>query len=471
MAKSVAMCLQEKLKLLSIQDPFLVRNSEQVLDFFRSHEGQGLCAFSVDIKDLYYSIPHDALLSCIEECIDQQGPIAFQNASGISVNGFIELLKLYLKSTFIVWDEKPYLQKDGICIGSCIAPILSDLFLARLDRSFADIVKDTNVINIFRYVDDFLIVLNSNDSSFKDDVLNVLNLFRNHFSPLELTFELPENRVIQFLDISITMHHDRTCWMFKPRGEKPLLPFHSAHSKLVKRSIASLSFFNCLKKSCPHLMHESFSQQCKRLENAGYPSHVLVSVAEGVLKKVCNKKGQDNQEAMSKKEKVAVIPYFHKFSHNLKKIAQRSGARVVFSAPKKLSHLCTKHFKKSKNGVGCTKKHRKKFVHCIENVIYQIPLSCGKQYVGQTGRCLNDRLREHGRDVDDMRGKGLSVHCRSCHCIPLLEQCMVLKVHNNRLTREIIEAEWISLLKDDCVSTPSVSLMAKELAYLADTLC
>lgn len=45
--------------------------------------------------------------------------------------------------------------------------------------------------------------------------------------------------------------------------------------------------------------------------------------------------------------------------------------------------------------VGCTENHPKTFVTCIEGVVYSLPLSCGRENVGRTGRCLNDRCREH----------------------------------------------------------------------------
>lgn len=38
-------------------------------------------------------------------------------------------------------------------------------------------------------------------------------------------------------------------------------------------------------------------------------------------------------------------------------------------------------------------RHASQFVRCCEGVVYQI-LTCGASYVGQTGRCLNIRLRE-----------------------------------------------------------------------------
>ena len=31
----------------------------------------------------------------------------------------------------------------------------------------------------------------------------------------------------------------------------------------------------------------------------------------------------------------------------------------------------------------------------VTKVVYEIPFSCGQVYIGQTGRCLNERAREH----------------------------------------------------------------------------
>lgn len=38
---------------------------------------------------------------------------------------------------------------------------------------------------------------------------------------------------------------------------------------------------------------------------------------------------------------------------------------------------------------------RSRFAECVSCVVYEIPLSCGWVYIGQAGRCLNARLREH----------------------------------------------------------------------------
>lgn len=44
-------------------------------------------------------------------------------------------------------------------------------------------------------------------------------------------------------------------------------------------------FTNALKKSCEHEMDPSFSKQTVRLAEADYPTHVMVSVAECILRK------------------------------------------------------------------------------------------------------------------------------------------------------------------------------------------
>ncbi|KAG0416205.1 hypothetical protein HPB47_006616 [Ixodes persulcatus] len=47
----------------------------------------------------------------------------------------------------------------------------------------------------------------------------------------------------------------------------------------------------------------------------------------------------------------------------------------------------------------CSKKHVAPFVPWATGRVYLVPLSCGTEYIGQTGRCVNDRLREHQREI------------------------------------------------------------------------
>lgn len=68
-----------------------------------------------------------------------------------------------------------------------------------------------------------------------------------------------------------------------------------------------------------------------------------------------------------------MIPYIHKTAHGLKKVANRSNLKVVFSAPNELSRLCrmTDPFRKVPSGSAV--KHRNPFVECAEEVVFRSP--------------------------------------------------------------------------------------------------
>lgn len=158
-----------------------------------------------------------------------------------------------------------------------------------------------------------------------------------------------------------------------------------------------------------------------------------------------------------------VMPYIHRVSHNMKKVANRFGVRTVFTAPCKLAKVCALMHKK--RATTC-KKHVDPSTKCIKGVVYKIPLSCGRFYIGQTGRCFNERAREHSLAVRSNTGGHLDFHCRQCKCIPKLKETVFLHRSRNKLEREVVEAYFIAKCTDKCVSMPSLTLLAKEQQFL-----
>lgn len=107
---------------------------------------------------------------------------------------------------------------------------------------------------------------------------------------------------------------------------------------------------------------------------------------------------------------------------------------------------------------------------CVKDVIYSVPLSCSRVYIGQTGRCVNQRLREHKYNVTKVISGHLAIHCQRCGCFPMFDKTSILNKARDRLTREIIEAYEIDKMNDTCVSMPSLSLTDKEKRYLDPSL-
>lgn len=158
-------------------------------------DGETKCAthgFSLDIEDLYSSLPHDALFIAIRERIEVCGEVKFQNAAGVSSEQFLELLEFYLQSTAIRFENGFYVQKKGICIGSSVAPALCDIFLSSLGRHVADELSDLCVVKTYRYVDDYLVFLNTSGVT---DLDGVIAEVKGKFVSLSkgLTFTLEKN--------------------------------------------------------------------------------------------------------------------------------------------------------------------------------------------------------------------------------------------------------------------------------------
>ncbi|KAM7307393.1 Reverse transcriptase (RNA-dependent DNA polymerase) [Ixodes scapularis] len=85
--------------------------------------------------------------------------VKFQSGSGVTVESFLTVLDLYLKSTVLEYNNRKYIQKEGVCIGSSVAPLLAEIYLNSLDRVLFDkmIELSPNVGFIRRYVDDIFV--------------------------------------------------------------------------------------------------------------------------------------------------------------------------------------------------------------------------------------------------------------------------------------------------------------------------
>ncbi|CAN7937450.1 unnamed protein product, partial [Ixodes hexagonus] len=263
----------------------------------------------------------------------------------------------------------------------------------------------------YRYVDDYLLILDTN-SSLEELVGGIVDVFKDSSGGLKFTWELPVHNCIHFLDLIIMFSDKHVCWKYSPRSKKSLVSFKGAHSKLVKRGIALTCLQAALAKSCIHHIGDSFAQQVKRLENVGYPHHLISSCCEKLLQKTKRADLQSCSQTKKDNRRAHVIPYWHKVSHNIRKIASRYDVNVVFSAPCKLSKICPMLNRQKK--ALCSKKQALQYTECVTNVVYEIPLSWGKVYIGQTGRCFNDRAREHNLSLRNNAGGRLADHCRRC---------------------------------------------------------
>ncbi|XP_064470369.1 uncharacterized protein LOC135385124 [Ornithodoros turicata] len=341
----VSRFLQQHLSCMDLPDPFMVRSSAEVIDVVKGMENVGVRLMSIDIEDLYYSIPHEPLFRATRDRIEAYGRVKFQNSCGTTVEGFLELIRCYLSSTIVTDGSDSYVQRKGICIGSSVAPVLSDNFLTDLDVQLSTVLPSMGVRSALRYVDDYLVVLSLEASEGVDVDLDfarrIMDAFHRGGSGLRFTCEVAVEGVLRFLDLSLSAQRELLCWCYAPRSRKALLPYDSAHSKIVKRGIVKSCLGAALQKSCCHKVVEAYNRQCERIREAGYPQCVLRSVCVTLLREWKGSPGE-MQDEEGRRGRYMVMSYIHVVSHNLKKLGDRYGVRVLFSAPFKLKSLSAK---------------------------------------------------------------------------------------------------------------------------------
>ena len=95
-----------------------------------------------------------------------------------------------------------------------------------------------------------------------------------------------------------------------------------------------------------------------------------------------------------------------------------------------------------------------------QDVVYNIPLSCQKVYIGETGRCLKTRMAEHRNALRNASfgRSGVADHCVQCGCIPNFEETKIVATVNNTYKRRIRESIEMTLLGPINVGEKSIEI-------------
>lgn len=98
---------------------------------------------------------------------------------------------------------------------ACILRILSDIFLAKLDRSVE--AEMTGIADkAFHFIDDYLVFIDARKAIRAG---NALELFKRiGHNGLNFTMETPNEGMTQFLDLRLKFEQDHVCWAYAPRS-------------------------------------------------------------------------------------------------------------------------------------------------------------------------------------------------------------------------------------------------------------
>ena len=127
------------------------RNAHQAIDAIRQHLAAGLREiYDADLKSYFDTIPHDALIKCLERRIADRSVLT--------------LIRKFLECPILETDEQGRTTatrpKQGVPQGGSLSPLLANLYLHWFEKQFTrwDGPGNWAKAKLVRYADDFVVL-------------------------------------------------------------------------------------------------------------------------------------------------------------------------------------------------------------------------------------------------------------------------------------------------------------------------
>jgi hypothetical protein len=199
---------------------------------------------------------------------------------------------------------------------------------------------------------------------------------------IKFTMEIEDNNNIPFLDILISKKNDGSLshqvYRKKTHTDR-YLHVESHHHPAQKLGVINTLVTCAIRVSDNDHVEQELNHLVDVFKNNGYKEHQFKKV---VLR--ARSRNQILSEPWDEIKKI-MLPYIKGTTDKITRILKKGNIRVIFTPPNTLKDMldCAKDIIDPKHHKG----------------VYTIPCSCGKDYIGETGRSLHIRLKEHCTDI------------------------------------------------------------------------
>lgn len=358
--------------------PYGLKNSIELAELLHGqHFPSSARLISFDVKSMYTQIPVLKSIDIMSQHLKQIG-----NPDPV-IAEFQDIITKCLKDNICSFKGKTYKFPDGLPMGGPLSSLTAEVFMSKLESDIISSSNHSNRIHFWRrYVDDVICVWNGTDvqlQHFLDEL--------NHYHPsIEFTIEIG-GRVINYLDLTIQL-------VSSTHGLTPSLDIyrkntfsgisihaHSLHPPHHKMSAVLAAIHRLLSLPLSKTAIETETAQIEKIVFLnGLKIDVRRTIRKKRLQKLLNYSRQPTQTS-SRRQKWIRLPYVGQTSNQLARELKRLDYKVGFYPLTTLGSLSM-----LKDPIPQMDKPGVYKVSCGE---------CPAIYVGQTGRPLKERFKEH----------------------------------------------------------------------------
>lgn len=417
--------IKMQIKGLNIDNSNIIGNSDELIAHLKKIRlGNDYKMASLDVTSMFTAIPHKLIIDSLSEILKDENKV--------NSEFLLQTINLVLEKNFFKYDDWVYQQIIGLPMGNKISPILANMVMTNFDSYMSSL----NGIKFYkRYVDDTFILFNEKETGL-NDIIN----YANEWHPeIKFTAESEVEDCLNFLDLTITrvnnMLEFRT---YKKKVNTDLMiNASSAAPEYIKRNTIMNYFLKILKRTSDTNIAEQEIQSVKKVAKLnGYKDLLIEKALSVAVLKAKNKndkltKSVENEEG--DKKLYFSIEYQKGLFEKLRKVGKKFNLNLAPKANNKIKNRLTN---KNKN------LQKQEF---DQGVVYKIQCSCKKCYIGESGRRLIDRIKEHKKDVEYCRKTSTIFEhlLENKACSIKWEDVSILKKNKELYVRKFIENEYI----------------------------
>ncbi|EYB81249.1 hypothetical protein Y032_0388g490 [Ancylostoma ceylanicum] len=368
--------------------PSHLSNTEQFVQYLRNAELDQTCVMeSFDVTSLYTNVQNDSALQALSELLDKHARDI--NTFGLSKARILILIRKCLKCNIFKWSGKYFSQIRGLAMGQRLAPVLAICFMSRIEEP----VLARLPVLYCRYIDDCCVITSTQHEM--DECFRVLNEQSQY---IRLTRETPRDGWLPYLNTQIKVSDGilHVKWYQKESSKNIIIHAKSAHPSTVKRSVVR----NMIKTATKFCTHED-----DRWESRSLALRIASSNGYSTLRYQHRPPRVANQSRTPRDKKLPLcIPFF---SDKVSAAFQQCILRAQLQDDVFLVNIPNDNIKRQlvRNRLYDTQCVLEQCVVCPQGkigdcakvgVVYQLEcLACHSLYIGETGRMLSVRIKEH----------------------------------------------------------------------------
>lgn len=205
--------------------PYVIKDSVDFLNKIKSSTNADKKMVSFDVVSLFTNVP---LTFTINYILDQMYLVCTKNCIGLSRfkqcvkcghrPDFETLLRTATSDKHFTFNNKMYIQQDGVAMGAPLAPVMADIFMAYLETTLMDRLIQAGICEWYRYVDDTFVLVNP--TSNLNNIITILNSFH---TSIQFTHKVETDDKLEFLNAYVQrrMNQQQQCTFEKTIYRKP----------------------------------------------------------------------------------------------------------------------------------------------------------------------------------------------------------------------------------------------------------